>query len=51
MVTCNRALLLDFSLLALGIEKDSRRARGLKSACFTSAFSANQRKPATATTS
>jgi hypothetical protein len=50
MVTCKRALLLDFSLLALGIEKDSRRARGLKSACFTSAFSANQRKPARATT-
>jgi hypothetical protein len=29
-----------------GIEKDSRRTRGLKSARFTGAFSANQRKPA-----
>ena len=26
-------------------EQDSRRTRGLKSACLTGAFSANQRKP------
>jgi len=29
----------------LGAEQDSRRTRGLKSAYFTGAFSANQRKP------
>ena len=33
-------------MLALGAVKDSRRTRGLKSACLTGAFSANQRKPA-----
>ena len=30
---------------SLGTEQDFRRARGLKSACLTGAFSANQRKP------
>ena len=40
----NPALPLEFSLLAFGAERDSRRARGLKSACLTGAFSANQRK-------
>jgi len=44
MVRWNRALLLEFSLFALRTEQDSQRARGLKSACFTGAFSANQRK-------
>src|SRR2546428_12493971 len=29
---------------AMGIEKDSRRTRGLKSACLSGTFSANQRK-------
>jgi hypothetical protein len=45
MVPCNRTRLLEFSLLALGTKQDSRRARGLKSACLMGAFSANQRKP------
>src|SRR6266508_2595053 len=31
----NRALPLDFSLLASRTEQDSRRTRGLKSACLT----------------
>ena len=44
MVPRIRALLLEFSLLALRTDKDSRRTRGLKSACLTGAFSANQRK-------
>ena len=37
-------LWLEFSLLALRTHKDSRRTRGLKSACLTGPFSANQRK-------
>jgi hypothetical protein len=41
----NFTLPFDFSLLAPRTEQDSRRARGLKSACLTGAFSANQRKP------
>jgi len=45
VVPYNHAPLLEFSLPALGTEQDSRRARGLKSACLTGAFSANQRKP------
>jgi hypothetical protein len=38
-------------LPALRTEQDSRRTRGLKSACLTGAFIANQRKPANLTTS
>src|SRR4029453_240643 len=44
VVPHNRASRHRFSLLALGTEQDSRRARGLKPACLTGAFSANQRK-------
>jgi hypothetical protein len=44
MVPRNRTLPLDFSLFDSRTEEDSRRARGLKSACRAGAFSANQRK-------
>ncbi len=44
LVPRNRALLLEFSLLALRTDKDSRRTRGLKSGALTGSFSANQRK-------
>jgi hypothetical protein len=44
MVPCNPALPRVFSLHPSGAEKDSRRSQGLKSACLTGAFSANQRK-------
>jgi integrase len=44
IVPRNRQLPLEFLLLALGTEQDSRRAQGLKSAWPTGAFGANGRK-------
>jgi hypothetical protein len=45
IVRRNGASLREFSLLAFETQRDSRCTRGLKSACRTGAFSANQRKP------
>ena len=44
MVPRNLALRLEFSLLALTTDKDSRRTRGPKLGPLTGSFSANQRK-------
>jgi hypothetical protein len=48
MVPRNLALQLDFSLLALRTDKDSRRTRELKSATLIGSFSANQHKHSSA---